>query len=207
MQIIATVKPGDRRLSKIDAVRLNGAFLDFDQSKKVLDKYCDKVTIVDLPNGRTKPRTNNYTDQEIADWAIKNEVDYLAVSYVNSPKDLKYDYDMIAKIETKAGLNNLVKIMNKVSIVMVDRYDLAQAIGWEKLPFAVDKICKIARLKGCYVMMASKVLPTMAETGEPTVTEAMNLFDLGRYAHGVVLEETAYGENPQKIVNFVKKII
>jgi len=207
MLITATVKPGDKKLKNIDAIRLNGAFLDFEKSKEVLEQYKHKLSIVDVPNGRKKKRTNDYTDEEIVEWSKENGVDYLAISYVKSKRDLKYDYPMMAKIETRASLRNIENILDNVEVIMIDRFDLAEAIGWHRLPKAIRMVTKKAKMRGVIVLVASQVLPTMAKTGTPAVTEVTAINDMKWWADGVVLEETAYADDPQNIVNFVNKLV
>jgi pyruvate kinase len=208
MKIVATISPITPVLNDIDMVRINGAFLDFERSYDTIRVYKELgiPCFVDIPNGRKKIRTNKYTDEQIVNWCKKNNIDYIALSYVNSPDDLKYNYRTIAKIETEQGLKNCCDIAKEADKVLIDRRDLATAIGITNLAKAIDKIKIESKKAGTKLMIASEVLFSMIQNVEPTIAEVVQIGSLD-CDYIVLAEETAISKNAQYIINTIKQII
>lgn len=203
MKIIATMSPKTPELLGVDVVRINGAFGNINEWREIISKNVDKTVFIDIPNGRKKLRTSDYSDDEIVEIAKELKVNYIAISYVNSVADLKWDYPMIAKIETEQGLKNIDSISKVADKILIDRRDLVTSIGIYNIDEAVDKIIEFSKLNGKEVFIASELLISMLQNNEPTISEAQMIKRLIKSgASGFVLaEETAKSNNPQYIVD------
>lgn len=117
--------------------RINGAFGTFSEWEERIanmKRIQNIPTFVDLPTTRRlKHRTNNYTDDEIFNWCIANKIDYIGVSFVESPEDFfKYKKNGIkicTKIETLRGFVNLEIIKIFADMIMFDFEDLETDIN------------------------------------------------------------------------------
>ena len=89
-------------------------------------------------------------DKKDMDFAIRNDVEYIACSFVSRGSEVKevkeylesqnaHNIQLVAKIENKEGIDNLDDIMNYVDGVMVARGDLGVEIPIEKIP-SIQKI-------------------------------------------------------------------
>jgi pyruvate kinase len=146
-------------------------------------------------------------------------VDFIALSFVRSAKDVKdlkaemakhkVTAKVIAKIETQKALHNLKEITDEVDGLMVARGDLGVEISLEKVPYFQKHIIKEAFQKGIPVITATQMLQSMVENPYPTraeVSDVANAFyDL---TDAVMLSaETASGKYPKKAVTMMNNIL
>jgi len=210
MEIAATISPLTQKLNGIAIARVNGAFGEFEQIAELLRPYQARgvTTLLDLPHGRNKFRTNSYTDAELFEFAKRQGISYVAVSYVGSANDLVYDYPTCAKIETVAGLNNIEEIAQRADLILIDRRDLATSIGIARVPQAVRHIVAVSHQCGKRVVVASEFLISMVDGSDPTLAEVHNVLDAYQLGADYLLlsEETALGRHPQSIVDMVQNI-
>jgi pyruvate kinase len=211
MQIGSTISPITPSLTHIAIARVNGAFGSMAQMRESLAPYLNEglITFVDIPNGRTKPRTNNYSDKALVEFVKETWISHIALSYVNSPDDLIYDHKTIAKIETADGYKNIKPIARKADMVLIDRRDLATAIGVENVPHAVRSIITASHAVDTPVIVASELLLSMVSSPEPTLAEASDIARCAELGADYVLlaEETAIGRHPQQAIDFVRKLV
>ncbi len=115
-------------------VRINLAWIDdLEKLRDIVDEI-DNEIYLDVPVGRTKPPNNSYSLQDLKDIAAKPNVTYMAISNVESSQHLSDSLGLFAemvnivpKIETKKGLENLSDITNALvgeKIIMLDHDDL-----------------------------------------------------------------------------------
>lgn len=203
MKIIATMSPKTPELLGIDIIRINGAFGNIDEWKEIIENSNNKPVFIDIPNGRKKLRTSDYSDDEIVGLAKKMGVDYIAISYVNNVGDMKWDYPTIAKIETAQGVENIDTIVKKADKVLIDRRDLVTSIGINNLDEAINRVIESVKANNKEVFVASELLISMLQNNEPTISEAQMISRLTKSGvDGFVLaEETARSNNPQYIVD------
>lgn len=211
MEIAATISPLTPVLKNIVIARVNGAFGNKAQIRQLLIPYQSQgiTTMIDLPRQRKKIRTNQYTDLELVELAKEMGVSYVAVSYVESPDDLIYQYPMCAKIETAKGLANIAEIAKRADMIIVDRRDLATSIGIAKVPIAVQNIIKITHQQGKKVILASEFLINMIDGNEPSLAEVHNVLEASINGADYLLlaEETALGKEPQAIIDLVMDVV
>jgi len=211
MEIAATISPITPELKGITIARVNGAFGTKEQIRQLLLPYQQKgiTTFIDLPRQRKKMRTNQYTDRELLELAQVSKFSYVAVSYVDSPDDLIYNYPTLAKIETATGLANIDQIAAKADMIIVDRRDLATAIGITQVPMAVKKIIESTHRHGKKIILASEFLINMVNGGEPSLAEVHNVLEAGANGADYLLlaEETALGKDPQAIIDLIGSVM
>ncbi|MFZ6034791.1 MAG: pyruvate kinase [Patescibacteria group bacterium] len=158
-------------------------------------------------------------DVEAIKMAAQTGVDFVALSFVRSTKDiddLKKEMSkhganakIIAKIETQKSLHNLKDITREVDGLMVARGDLGVEISLEKVPYFQKQIIREAFQRGVPVITATQMLQSMVENPYPTraeVSDVANAFyDL---TDAVMLSaETATGKYPKKAVSIMGNIL
>jgi len=215
-RVLATFSGTTPALKGIGMARINGAFGSFAQYKEILKKVKAPV-IIDLPGDRKKPRHMTARDEEILDFAVENEIEYAGISYVETAWDVDIvkayaagrPIKIISKIETKKALSNLDSILNASDGIMIDRQDLATAVGLEKVPRLQKIILRKAREAGKLSIVASELMISMVKSASPTRAEASDVANAALDGADFVMfsEETAIGKHPQAVVSYAGKII
>ncbi len=161
------------------------------------------------------------TEKDIVDieYAVKAEVDYIAVSFIKNADDVleakKVVQDkganipIIAKIENPDALKMLDSIISVADAVMVARGDLGVELPPEEVPMIQKDIVKSCTKHGKPVIVASQMLESMVESPLPTRAEATDIANaILDGADAVMLsEETASGLYPVKAVEVMERII
>jgi len=116
--------------------RINLAWINtLDELKDLLKKHESNKIFVDLPIGRTKPPNNKYSFDDLYTILFSNKnIKYFAISNVNSSNDIKEIIDkvpdhvnIVPKIESIEGVSNIkniVDVLQKEKIIMLDHDDL-----------------------------------------------------------------------------------
>jgi len=153
-------------------------------------------------------------------FAVKNDFDYIALSYVKSGEDIRLLRDILdefganeigvmAKIESVGGVNHLSDVVRLSDAILVARGDLGMQFPLEKVPLLQRKIIDECLRMGKPVIVATQVLSSMIENPSPTraeVTDVVNAISEG--ADAIMLTgETAIGEHPLEAVKWLKRII
>ena len=219
-KIIATISPSTEDLVGIDIGRINGSFGTKEEIIALAERIQTKMdasVILDLPRSRKKARTNSYSDDELIEIAKASGISFLGLSYVCSGKDVDEirekikgtDIKLISKIEAKEAEANLDNILQASDGVMIDRGDLANAIGLEFLPRLQKKIIDKSNRYGKMVIVATEMLMSMVEDTEPTKAEVLDIANaVSDGADYVMLsEETAIGKHPNHVVRTMKRVI
>lgn len=157
-------------------------------------------------------------DYRDLDFITNNDVNYVALSFVQRASDveqLRQHLDsmqsaikIIAKIETKAALDNIEEILQASDGVMVARGDLAIEAGPEVVPVRQREIIRLAQRYGKIVIVATEMLASMKDSATPTRAEASDISAaVVRGADCLMLsEETASGDHPVEAVKVMKRI-
>jgi pyruvate kinase len=165
-----------------------------------------------------KIKLNPLTEKDLfaLDLAYKNNIQYFALSFVNSSRDVRLVKKivgkktfLISKIETKSAISNLNKITKESDALLIDRGDLSRYISIEKIPVAQEMIIHHGLKTKKPVYVATNLLETMIKENQPTRAESHDIFaTLKQGASGLVLAaETAIGLNPVSCVDFLKRSI
>lgn len=147
------------------------------------------------------------------------DIDYVALSFVQSAKDieklrkimgnLSSKAKIIAKVETNAAIENIESIMLAADAVMIARGDLAVETKPESVPVMQRHIIGLGFRYKKPTIVATQMLASMTETPEPTraeVSDVATAVIVG--ADSVMLsDETANGQYPIEAVRVMKRVI
>ena len=149
--------------------------------------------------------------------AAKNDVDWLALSYVRSAKDIvnlkkamkkqKLNARIIAKIESPRALENIDEIIASTDAVMIARGDLAIEISPERVPYFQKEIITACRLAGKPVITATQMLHSMIDNYRPTRAEVSDVANAVYDGSDALMlsAETASGQYPLMAVGIMAK--
>jgi pyruvate kinase len=156
--------------------------------------------------------------REHLEFAIEQQPDYLALSFVSSARDVEQvrallqqrgaDLPIIAKIERGQAISDLEAILHASDGIMVARGDLGVDIPLEQLPVVQKDIIRRCNLLDKPVITATQMLESMITAARPTraeVTDVANAIFDGTDA--VMLSaETSIGKHPVQAVAMMAKI-
>lgn len=174
---------------------------------------------VNLPNTKVSLPALTEKDLNDLDYILTQPVNWIALSFVRSPKDLKdlrdridaknHDAKIIAKIEKPEAIEKLDKIIKHSNAIMIARGDLGIEIPIEKLPGIQKDIINKCIQRARPVIVATQMMDSMIENPTPTraeVTDVANAVLDG--ADAVMLSgETSVGKFPTLVVETMGKII
>jgi pyruvate kinase len=160
------------------------------------------------------------TRKDVADleFALQLGVDYVALSFVRSPADVRdlralieqagAHALVIAKIEKSEAVDALDEILAEADAVMVARGDLGVEIGPALVPLLQKRIILKALERGKPVITATQMLETMIHSSEPTRAEASDVANaiLDGTSALMLSGETAVGEYPVEAVAYMNRI-
>ncbi len=173
---------------------------------------------VNLPLSKISIETITPKDKKDLKFGLKNKVEFIALSFVKSAKDIKAlrklmgeknsDVRIVAKIERHEAIKNLKEIIHAADAVMVARGDLGTDIPAEKVPIVQKRMITLANSMGKPVITATQVLQSMVKSPRPTRAEvsdaATAVFD---HSDAIMLSnETAVGKYPVKAVSTLKRV-
>lgn len=173
---------------------------------------------LNIPGGTGSIDILTETDLKYIEFAIKNDIDYLGLSFVRTKEDIiklrhilnknNARIRIISKIEKPQALENIDDIIEYSDAIMVARGDLGIEIQTESLPIAQKTIIKKANLARKPVIVATQMLESMIENPIPTRAETSDVANaIIDGADAVMLSgETAMGNYPVEAVMTMKKI-
>ena len=158
------------------------------------------------------------TEKDISDvhFAIEQDLDYLALSFVRRARDIEELRAMVprgllivAKIEKDVALHNIESIIEASDGVMVARGDLGVELPFEEVPGAQKRIIALANALGRPVITATQMLESMIENPRPTRAEASDVANAILDGTDAVMlsAETAAGAYPRLAVEAMRRII
>ena len=153
-------------------------------------------------------------------YGIKNNVDFLALSYVRDEQDVLEVVDLlienknnhmniISKIENESAIENLDEIIRVSDGVMVARGDLGIELSIEKLPYFQKTILKKAREYEKISIVATDFLHSMEENSRPARSEISDIYNaVMDNCDAIMLSgETTIGKYPIEVVETLSKVI
>jgi pyruvate kinase len=157
-------------------------------------------------------------DREFILFAIENELDFIAHSFVRNKKDIQEvqkildehnsSIKIIAKIENLEGVNNIDEILQSAYGIMVARGDLGIELPAEQIPTVQRNLIRKAIIEKKPVIIATQMLHSMIEHPRPTRAEVGDVAS-AIYARtdAIMLSgETAYGKYPVEAIEMMVKI-
>merc|ERR1719263_800278 len=158
-------------------------------------------------------------EQEVFDiekWAVPNNADYIALSFVQSPDDVREcrkacgdkPIKIISKIENVEGLKNFDEILKETDGVMVARGDLGMEIPMEKVWMAQKFMIQKTKAAGKFVVCATEMLASMEDKPFPTRAEACDVANAVLDGTDMVMlsSEVAMGDFPVETVSMMSRI-
>ena len=152
-------------------------------------------------------------------FGIENGVDFVAASFISCEADIRAvrDFldanggegiDVIAKIENRAGVDNIDEICKVADGVMVARGDLGVEIPFVEVPAVQKHLIRKCRLLGKRVITATEMLESMIDNPRPTRAEISDVANAVYDGSSAVMlsGETAMGEHPVEAVRFMAEI-
>jgi pyruvate kinase len=186
-QFIDDVQIGHRVLVEDGMLR----FLCTDKSYAELKCVCNVGGVIKTGKGINLPDSNvsvpsiTERDWECADWAIQNGLDYLALSFVRSAKDLQLlrehlknqvsDIHLISKIEKPQAIADIDNIIDASDGLMVARGDLGVEMDVALVPIMQKDIIRRCQAAGKPVIVATQMLQSMIEQATPTRAEVSDV--------------------------------
>lgn len=174
---------------------------------------------INLPNMKLNLPLLTEKDLRDIDFGIRNNADFIAVSFVRSADDLKYvrsllssknsKIPLIAKIERSEAVENIDSIIRESDMIMVARGDMGVEISTEEVPIIQKRIIKKCNESIKPVITATQMLESMIENPGPTRAEASDIANAILDGTDCVMlsAETSTGKYPVLAVNTMKKII
>ncbi|MPQ47906.1 pyruvate kinase [Marinifilum sp. N1E240] len=173
---------------------------------------------VNVPGVSFKLPSLSKKDRTFIDFAIEQDIDFIAHSFVRHKEDVieiqnildKYDskVKIIAKIENQEGVDNIDEILDHVYGVMVARGDLAIEIPAQKIPVIQRRIVRKCMERKKPVIIATQMLHSMINNPRPTRAEVSDIANaIYNRTDAIMLSgETAYGEYPVESVRTMKEV-
>jgi pyruvate kinase len=170
---------------------------------------------MNLPGVHVSAPALTEKDRADIEFAVAQDLDYLALSFVRRPADMDTlralvpkGMLLVAKIEKDSALANIEDILKASDAVMVARGDLGVELPFEEVPIAQKRIIALANRYGRPVITATQMLESMITHPRPTRAEASDvanaIFD---GTDAVMLSaETAAGAYPRLAVEAMVRI-
>ena len=215
------LKPGD-------TVTVNNGMVKFEVQEIVgSDIRCKCLIGGTLSNRKSMSFPNKVmsgpylSEQDKADiiFGIQHGVDFVAASFVSTKQDVLdirslldenggNDIEIIAKIENRAGVDNVVEICENCGGIMIARGDLGVEIPFVEVPAVQKKLTKVCRMMGKRVITATEMLESMIQNPRPTRAEISDVANAVYDGTSCVMlsGETAAGKFPVEAVRAMAEI-
>jgi pyruvate kinase len=171
---------------------------------------------VHIPSDRLRISTPTREDLRILDAFVEAGVDMVAVSFVRSAHDVRRVGTephprgplIVAKIETRAAIENLAGIIEASGAVMIARGDLGNECSIEELPHLQKYIIRECIAHGRPAITATQMLESMIHAPTPTRAEASDVANAVFDGSSAVMlsGETAVGADPVNVVRTMVRL-
>lgn len=174
---------------------------------------------INLPDTNLQGDIITKKDREDLIYGADNDIDYVALSFVQTADDLLElrrmmsrlgsDAKIITKVETKLALDNLEAIVEVSDGVMVARGDLATETMPESVPVWQREIIRLCMQHQKISIVATQMMASMLEQPEPTRAEVSDVATAVIVGSDAVMlsDETAVGRYPIETIKMMKRII
>jgi pyruvate kinase len=175
---------------------------------------------VNLPNTAISLPALTKKDKEDAIFALSLAVDWIALSFVRTPEDLRmlrdliaqhsaYRVPVIAKIEKPEAVDNIDALIPYCDGLMVARGDLGVEIPMQEVPLIQKMLVRRAKNARIPVIIATQMMETMIDNSVPTRAEVNDVANsIMDGSDAVMLSgETSVGKHPVKVIQKMSEII
>lgn len=212
-----------------DRVLVNNGLVIFEVREKTeTDAVCEVIVGGELSNRKSmsfpgKVLNQVFLSEQDKDdllLGIKNDVDFVAASFVSSREDIHSmrvfldenggkDIDLIAKIENKSGIENIEEICEECDGIMIARGDLGVEVPFAELPSIQKYLITKCRMLGKRVITATEMLESMIYNPRPTRAEISDVANAVYDGTSVVMlsGESAAGKYPVETVRTMARIV
>ena len=173
---------------------------------------------VNLPGVKLSVPALAAVDRDNASWAARNGIDFLGLSFVRSPDDVRDlksliaaengETQVVAKIEKPEALEQLEEIVEVSDAIMVARGDLGVEIDIAQMAVAQKRIIGVCNKARKPVIIATQMLDSMTHSRIPTRAEATDVANaiLDGADACMLSGETAIGQHPVEAVKMMHRI-
>ena len=175
---------------------------------------------VNLPNTNISLPALTKKDVKDAVFAIEQNVDWIALSFVRHKQDVEdlrnlikehseYEIPIISKIEKPEALVNIQEIVKASNGLMVARGDLGVEVPAEEVPLVQKELVRLAKLARIPVIVATQMMESMIDGLTPTRAEVNDVANsVMDGADAVMLSgETSVGKYPVEVIQTMRKIV
>lgn len=178
---------------------------------------------VNLPDTNLEIGLITDKDDEDLKFALDQDIDFLALSFVSNAKEIKEVRErikkilnrkdhlpqIVAKIERKEAIRNIAEIIDEADVIMVARGDLGIELPESRVVIYQKEIIARCLKKARPVIVATQMLNSMIEKSRPTRAEVSDVSNaVIDHTDAVMLSgETANGKYPVESVRVMKEII
>ncbi|PKM92364.1 MAG: pyruvate kinase [Euryarchaeota archaeon HGW-Euryarchaeota-1] len=223
--VCSSLQVGERILIEDGVMRLD-----------IVDKTDNIIKAKVINGGEIKPRKGiNVPDTKLGfgavtekdkgdlEFALKNEVDFVALSFVGNAQEIletkekierilnrnQYLPQIVSKIERKEAIKNLDEIIKASDVIMVARGDLGIEMEESKVVLYQKEIISKCLMANKPVIVATQMLDSMINNPIPTRAEVSDVTNaVIDNADAVMLSgESANGKYPVEAVKMMKQII
>ncbi len=219
---ISFTKNESKGVVKIDDGSISFDVIDVDKSKLIISANNSGEILsgkgVNFPGVKLDLPSITLKDKADIKLAIDLDADWIAMSFVRSPKDYKIiktelsknsgDIPVIAKIEKPEAIENLDSIINSFDGILVARGDLGVEMPIYKLPILQKKIVNQSLQKRKPVIIATQILDSMIHNPNPTRAEVNDIANaIYDGADAMMLSgETTVGDYPVESVKMMSDV-
>jgi len=175
---------------------------------------------INLPGVSLSTPSLTQKDRDDLDWAVKNGLDFIGLSFVRRADDIRKLRQeikarnpadrphIVAKIEKMEAVSELDEILDLTDAVMVARGDLGVEVDIERVPTLQKRIVKLCNLHRIPVITATQMLDSMQDNERPTRAEASDVANAVLDGSDAVMlsGETAIGKYPVEAVAMMSRI-
>lgn len=174
---------------------------------------------INLPNTRVSAPSLTEKDLKDLEFGMKNDVNWVALSFVRKAEDInalrdiltknKSNARIVAKIEKPEALENIDAIIKATDAVMVARGDLGVEVWMEEVPIIQKKLIEKCNIASKPVIVATQMMESMIENPRPTRAEASDVANaVMDGADALMLSaETAAGKYPIEVIRSMVRTI